>query len=87
MKILLAIDGSTFSERAVQAVMAQTKPNHADVRILHVVEPIPEYADGLAWGYGLQSASVGGRERASSGTSGQGRWRIARRGISGGDGG
>jgi len=58
MKILLAIDGSKFSEWAVQAVMAQTKPNHADVRVLHVVEPIPEYADGLAWGYGLQSAGV-----------------------------
>jgi len=63
MKILLAIDGSKFSEWAVHAVMAQTKPNHSDVRILHVIEPIPEYADSLSWGYGLQSANVLQEER------------------------
>jgi universal stress protein A len=63
MKILLAIDGSKFSEWAVQAVVAQTKPNHADVRILHVIEPIPQYADGLSWGYGLQAGNVLEEER------------------------
>ena len=63
MKILLPIDGSKFSELAIKAVMAQTKPTHADVRVLHVIEPIPEYADGLSWGYGLQSANVLEEER------------------------
>jgi universal stress protein family protein len=63
MKILLAIDGSKFSESAIKAVMALTMPNTSDVRVLHVIEPIPEYADGLAWGYGLQSANVLEEER------------------------
>jgi nucleotide-binding universal stress UspA family protein len=63
MKILLAIDGSKFSELAVKAVMAQTNPSHTDVRVLHVIEPIPDYADGLSWGYGLQSANVLQEER------------------------
>jgi|HubBroStandDraft_6_1064221.scaffolds.fasta_scaffold1176349_1 nucleotide-binding universal stress UspA family protein len=63
MKILLAIDGSKFSESALQAVMAQAKPNQTDVRILHVIEPIPQYADGLSWGYGLQSPNVLQEER------------------------
>jgi nucleotide-binding universal stress UspA family protein len=63
MKILLAIDGSKFSESALQAVIAQIKPNQTDVRILHVIEPIPQYADGLSWGYGLQSPNVLQEER------------------------
>ena len=33
------------------------------MRVLHVVEPIPQYADGLSWGYGLQSANVLEEER------------------------
>jgi nucleotide-binding universal stress UspA family protein len=63
MKILLAIDGSKFSESALQAVIAQTKPSRTDVRILHVIEPIPEYSDGLSFGYGLQSPNVLQEER------------------------
>lgn len=63
MNILLPIDGSKFSALAIKAVLAQTKPDHSTLRILHVVEPIPEYADGLAWGYGLQSPDVLREER------------------------
>jgi nucleotide-binding universal stress UspA family protein len=39
MKILLAIDGSKFSEAATQAVIARTRSRGTQVRILHVVEP------------------------------------------------
>ncbi len=39
MKILLAIDGSKFSEAAIQAVIAQAHSGDAEVRVLHVVEP------------------------------------------------
>jgi nucleotide-binding universal stress UspA family protein len=39
MKILLAIDDSKFSEAATKAVIAQGKPQSAEVRVLHVVEP------------------------------------------------
>lgn len=63
MKILLAIDGSTFSQSALEAVMAQAKPKETDLRILHVIEPAPVYADGQAWGYGLESAEVLEEER------------------------
>jgi len=39
MKILLAIDGSKFSNAAVEAVIVQSHPQHTDVHVLHVVEP------------------------------------------------
>lgn len=38
MKILLAVDDSKFSEAAAQAVIAQSKPQSAEVRVLHVVD-------------------------------------------------
>jgi nucleotide-binding universal stress UspA family protein len=39
MKILLAIDGSRYSNAAVEAVIAQSHPQQTEVRVLHVVEP------------------------------------------------
>jgi universal stress protein A len=39
MKILLAVDDSKFSEAALQAVLAQARPQDAEVRVLHVLEP------------------------------------------------
>ena len=39
MKILLAIDESDFSQAAIQAVLAQARPQGTEVRILHVLEP------------------------------------------------
>jgi nucleotide-binding universal stress UspA family protein len=38
MRILLAIDGSKFSDAAVQAVIAEGQPRDAEVRVPHVVE-------------------------------------------------
>ena len=46
MKILLAVDDSKFSEAAVQAVLSQSRPQDAEVRVLHVVEP-PSHLIGL----------------------------------------
>ncbi len=39
MKIVLAIDGSKFSEAAVQTVIEQARPQDTEVQVLHVVEP------------------------------------------------
>jgi nucleotide-binding universal stress UspA family protein len=39
MKILLAIDGSKFSQAALETVIAQAHPADTEVRVLHVVEP------------------------------------------------
>ena len=39
MKIVLAIDGSTFSEAAVQNVIERARPQDTEVHVLHVVEP------------------------------------------------
>jgi nucleotide-binding universal stress UspA family protein len=39
VKILLAIDGSKFSEAAVRAVTERTRPQDTEIRVLHVVEP------------------------------------------------
>lgn len=49
MKILLAIDDSKFSQAATQAVIRQTRPEQAEVCVLHVIEPlllIPEFRAG-----------------------------------------
>jgi nucleotide-binding universal stress UspA family protein len=46
MKIVLAIDGSKFSDAATHAVIAQAIPGEAEVRVVHVVNlmnnPFPE---------------------------------------------
>jgi nucleotide-binding universal stress UspA family protein len=38
MRILLAIDGSKFSDAATHAVIAQAIPEKAEVRVVHVVD-------------------------------------------------
>ena len=43
MKILLAIDNSKFSQIAVQTIAKQFQTKAAQVRVLHVVEPISGY--------------------------------------------
>lgn len=53
MKILLATDGSTFSETAARSVAAQFKPQDTEVMVVEVVEPFvysapPEMAAGWA---------------------------------------
>ena len=39
MKIVLAIDGSKFSEAAIRTVIEQARPQDTEVQVLHVVEP------------------------------------------------
>jgi nucleotide-binding universal stress UspA family protein len=51
MKILLATDGSTFSEAAAQALALQFRPQETEVLVLEVIEPLvystpPEMAAG-----------------------------------------
>src|SRR5579862_5678591 len=58
MKILLAIDESKFSEAVIEAVIRQAIPQVTEVRVLHVIEPIPIYPDGQAWGYGPEASQV-----------------------------
>jgi nucleotide-binding universal stress UspA family protein len=50
MRILLAIDNSTFSEAATQAVITQFKPQGTQVKILNVVDlaiPLPTSYAGV----------------------------------------
>ena len=58
MKILLAIDDSKFSEAAIEAVIRQAIPQETEVKVLQVIEPIPIYPDGQAWGYGPEASQV-----------------------------
>lgn len=53
MKILLAIDGSKYSEAATQTVASQINPKGAEVLILQAVEPLvfstpPQMSPGYA---------------------------------------
>lgn len=48
MKILLATDGSTFSERAVDGVASRSWPAGSEIKVLYVVHsPIPDVPDPL----------------------------------------
>ncbi len=40
MRILVGVDDSKFSEETLQAVVAQFRPENAEIRLLHVVQPI-----------------------------------------------
>jgi nucleotide-binding universal stress UspA family protein len=53
MKIMLAIDDSEFSGAVLQAVVAQFRTQNAEVRVLHVLQPVspvapPQMAPGYA---------------------------------------
>jgi nucleotide-binding universal stress UspA family protein len=39
VRLLLAVDGSRFSNAAVRAVITQSRPSGTKIRVLHVVEP------------------------------------------------
>jgi nucleotide-binding universal stress UspA family protein len=39
MRIILAVDGSKFSDAAIQTVIAQARPQDAEIRVLYVLEP------------------------------------------------
>lgn len=43
MNLLLAVDGSDFSQEAEQAILEQFRPNGIEVRVLNVIEPISSY--------------------------------------------
>jgi nucleotide-binding universal stress UspA family protein len=43
VKLLLAIDGSKYSDLAVQSVINQVRRDGTDVRVLNVVEPVRAY--------------------------------------------
>lgn len=59
MKILVAVDDSKFSQAAVEAVIAQIPPSNAEVRVIHVVEPITSGpAPQMAAGYTPELAEL-----------------------------
>jgi nucleotide-binding universal stress UspA family protein len=58
MKILLGIDDSKYAEAAIQQIIAQTGPQGTEVRVLHVIEPVPLFPDGQSWGYDLESGVI-----------------------------
>jgi len=41
MRIILAVDGSKFSEAAANGVIAQMNPDNIEVTLLHVLDPFP----------------------------------------------
>lgn len=51
MKILLGIDDSKFSGEVLQAVVTQFRTAHAEVRVLHVLQPVAPAPPQMATGY------------------------------------
>jgi nucleotide-binding universal stress UspA family protein len=56
MNVLLAIDDSTCSEQAVLALRDRYKPEHAAVRVVHVVEWPHDLPPALAFAQGPHAA-------------------------------
>jgi nucleotide-binding universal stress UspA family protein len=57
MKILLAIDGSKFSEAAVRAVITQARPQRDEVRVLYVVNILTNHLPEMVGYYpGIEPA-------------------------------
>jgi len=63
MRILVAIDDSAFSEAVVQAVITQAPPKGSEVRVLHVIEPLPAIYGGAEWGYVMDWQAVTREQR------------------------
>jgi nucleotide-binding universal stress UspA family protein len=53
MNILLAIDDSKSSEAVAKALIAQAQPKGTELRLLHVIEPLPIAYSGGEWGYSV----------------------------------
>ena len=51
MKILMGIDDSKFSGDVLQAVITQFRPEHIEVRVLHVLQPSAPAPPQMAPGY------------------------------------
>ena len=51
MKILMGIDDSKFSDDVLKAIVTQFRPEHAEVRILHVLQPTAPAPPQMAPGY------------------------------------
>jgi nucleotide-binding universal stress UspA family protein len=51
MKILMGIDDSKFSGDVLQAVITQFRPEHIEIRVLHVLQPSAPAPPQMAPGY------------------------------------
>ena len=51
MKILMGIDESKFSDDVLRAIVTQFRPEHAEVRVLHVLQPTAPAPPQMAPGY------------------------------------
>src|SRR5450759_3343905 len=62
MKILIAVDGSEFSEAAVREVV-QNRPKDAQIQVMHVIEPLP-VVEGWAYAVDWQQILQDQRKEA-----------------------
>lgn len=60
MKILMGIDDSKFSGEVLQAVITQFRPEHIEVRVLHVLQSSVPAPPQMAPGY---APELGDRKR------------------------
>ena len=56
MKILMAVDGSRFSEDRLQAVITRAQPQQIEVMVLHMLQPIGPPPPQMGAGYAPELA-------------------------------
>jgi nucleotide-binding universal stress UspA family protein len=59
MNILIAVDGSEFSEAAIQEVI-RTRPKDTQIQIMHVIEPLPVVE---SWAYAVDWQKISQEQR------------------------
>jgi nucleotide-binding universal stress UspA family protein len=57
MKVLLAIDGSIYSDAAVEEVLKKSWAENTEIRVLHVVHVITDWPDPVFYGVRLEALS------------------------------
>jgi len=58
MRVLLAIDGSKYSDAAVQSLAERGHSPDSEVKVVHVIEPLPVSPDGQVWGFALDLTAI-----------------------------
>lgn len=58
MRVLLAIDGSKYSDAAVQSLAERGHSPDSEVKVVHVIEPFPVSPDGQVWGFALDLTAI-----------------------------
>ena len=66
MRVLVAIDGSKYSDTAVQSVAERGHSADSEAKVLHVIDNFPVLPDGQVWGFALDLTALLDEQRQAA---------------------